>query len=106
MLEKDFQNDLIELAAYAGWLRHHTRPAQNQNGRWLTPIQGDAGYPDLTLCHPKWGKLITAELKTDRGKPTENQKIWLAGLDNVTEYRNYLWQPKHYDTIEKVLLNK
>jgi hypothetical protein len=61
MTERDFQRAVVELARLMGWRVHHTRPALTQRGRWLTPIQGDAGFPDLVLCRPP--RLVLAELK-------------------------------------------
>ena len=62
MLEKHFQQKVITVAHYYGWLVQHTR-AVNSEGRWMTPISGDAGFVDLTLVHPTRG-LIFAELKS------------------------------------------
>jgi len=61
MTEREFQQAVVQLARLMGWRVHHTRPALTQRGRWLTPIQGDAGFPDLVLCRPP--RLILAELK-------------------------------------------
>ena len=61
MTEREFQRAVVELARLMGWRVHHTRPALTRAGEWRTPIQGDAGFPDLVLCRPP--RLILAELK-------------------------------------------
>ena len=65
MTEREFQRAVVELARLMGWRVHHTRPALTRAGEWRTPIQGDAGFPDLVLCRPP--RLILAELKRNAG---------------------------------------
>jgi hypothetical protein len=76
--ERDFQRTVIDLARRTGWRVHHTRPALTQRGRWLTPVQGDVGFPDLVLCRPP--RLIVAELKRVGGRLTAAQRGWLDAL--------------------------
>ena len=49
MKEKDLQQQVISIARMYGWKVQHTRAVQMANGRWATPIQGEAGFPDLVL---------------------------------------------------------
>lgn len=63
--ESAFQAQVVQLAQTFGWMVQHTRPAK-QGDRWLTPITGDIGFPDLVLAHPVRGVLFV-ELKTDKG---------------------------------------
>ena len=77
--EADFQAQVIHLARLYGWLVHHTRPAQNRDGTWSTPITGDVGFPDLVLAHPERGVLFL-ELKTETGAVSEGQRRWLRTL--------------------------
>ena len=95
MLEKHFQQKVITVAQYYGWLVQHTR-AVNSEGRWMTPISGDPGFVDLVLVHLTRG-LIFAELKSDRGKLSEHQVNWvdLLGLYAVC----HVWRPKDMHTI-------
>lgn len=91
MSEADLQRSVIEAARWQGWLVHHCRAAQRQSGQWATPIQGDAGFPDLILLHADHG-LLVRELKSARGKVTAEQAQWLdtfaaKGLDAG------VWQP-------------
>ena len=79
ILEKDFQRTVIEMAKVLGWRVHAERPAIRQSGKWSTPIQGDAGFPDLVLAHPQKG-VIFAELKSERGRLSEGQRDWYSAL--------------------------
>ena len=76
--EADFQRLLVELAQLRGWKVQHTRPAQNSRGRWSTPIQGDAGFPDLVLARN--GVVIVLELKSEKGRLSASQREWLEAL--------------------------
>jgi hypothetical protein len=102
--ERDFQRAVIDLARLTGWRVHHTRPALTRRGRWLTPIQGDAGFPDLVLCRPP--RLITAELKRVGGKPTAEQQAWLEALSACAGVECYLWTPDDWDAIEAILTRR
>jgi len=97
MTEREFQSAVVELARLMGWRVHHTRPALTQRGRWLTPIQGDAGFPDLVLCRPP--RLIVAELKRVGGKPTPAQRGWLEALQACAGVECYLWTPNDWQEI-------
>jgi len=95
--EKDFQRAVIDLARLTGWRVHHTRPALTQRGRWLTPIQGDAGFPDLVLVRA--GRVIFAELKRNGARPTPAQREWLEALQACAGVECYLWTPDDWDAI-------
>jgi hypothetical protein len=99
--EREFQRAVVELARLMGWRVHHTRPALTQRGRWLTPIQGDAGFPDLVLCRPP--RLILAELKRVGGKPTVEQQAWLHALASCAGVECYLWTPADWDSVARTL---
>jgi len=99
MTEAEFQSKVIDLAKWCGWRVFHPRPAQiGSEGRWATHYTGDAGFPDLVLCHPRKGVLF-AELKSDKGRVSTAQTMWLTELvDAGAEV--HLWQPKHWPEIE------
>lgn len=63
--EADLQSAILDLAQLRGWRCLHVRPGRTTAG-WRTPIQGDAGWPDLTLCRPP--RLLALELKSTRGR--------------------------------------
>ena len=89
--ERAFQQAVVELATMTGWLVHHTLPAQNSAGRWRTPTQGNIGFPDLVLVHPKRG-VIYAELKSAVGRVSEAQRRWLDTLEQAGA-EAYVWRP-------------
>jgi len=102
--EREFQRAVVELARLMGWRVHHARPALTQRGRWLTPIQGDAGFPDLLLCRPP--RLILAELKRVGGKLTAEQQAWLEALQACAGVECYLWTPADWDAVVRTLGGK
>lgn len=89
--EKQFQQQVLQLAKLCGFRVYHT---------WLS-IRSTAGFPDLVLCRD--GRLIFAELKSDRGTPTAAQQEWLAALRKVKGVEVYLWRPADWEQIERVL---
>lgn len=67
------------MATMLGWSWWHVRDSRKQQGgRWV----GDgeiAGYPDLTLAHPRLG-IGFVEVKGDGGRLSPKQKIVLPRL--------------------------
>lgn len=92
MTESEFQSQVIEIARLRGWKVAHFRPAQIRPGRWATPIQGDAGFPDLVLARPSDGDLIFAELKKEKGRLSAGQVAWVRTLI-ATGAEAYVWFP-------------
>ena len=82
MKESTFQSSVIMLAKLHGWLVMHTRAVEIRPGVWKTPLQGHAGYPDLTLAHSTRG-VIFAELKSTTGRISEKQKAWHQTLKDA-----------------------
>lgn len=99
--ERDFQRAVVELARLHGWRVHHTRHALNRRGQWRTPIQGDAGFPDLVLA--RGGRVIFAELKRKGGRPTPQQQMWLQTLAQSGGVEVYVWNPDDWDRIVEIL---
>ena len=99
--EKEFQRAVIEYARMMGWRIHHTRPALTQRGKWITPVQGDVGFPDLVLCRPP--RLVIAELKRTGGKVSPQQQEWLSALQACAGVECYIWYPNDWEQILSVL---
>ncbi len=59
-----------------------------------------AGFPDLTLVRD--GVLLIRELKTDRGRLTDAQRDWLAGLQ-ACGVDAAVWRPSDWPAIQKEL---
>ena len=90
--EAEFQTQVIEIAKYRGWKVMHQRPAMIRTGRWVTAIEGDAGFPDLVLARPIPGDLIFAELKKEKGRVSAMQAAWIRTLA-ATGVEAYIWYP-------------
>jgi len=83
--EAILQDKVITLARMNGFRVQHSRPVQQKDGRWLTAIQGDAGFPDLVLASRDRGVLFI-ELKSDIGKLSPGQVMWQQCLAPHVEW--------------------
>jgi len=93
--EAQFQEAVIEFARLHGWLVHAERPARSDKG-WRTPVQGDAGFPDLVLA--RGSVTLVWELKSEKGKRSPEQEKWWKALDSCT-----LVRPRDWPWIEEML---
>ena len=93
--ESDFMAQIKQLAELCGWRVYHT-----YNSR-----RSAAGFPDLVLARE--GRVIFAELKTQRGQLTPEQDDWLAALapaaSEFADHEVHLWRPSDWDEIERRL---
>lgn len=69
--EAQFQRAVVEYAELNQWLVYHTYDSRRSN----------PGFPDLVLVRD--GKLIFAELKSERGRLSQDQERWLRALRRV-----------------------
>lgn len=99
--EAQWQSTVIDYARLRGWRIHHQRPARTADDRWRSAITGHAGWPDLAMA--RTGRLVVAELKSERGKPTADQDTWLRLLRSAPGVEVYLWQPSDWPEVEAVL---
>jgi len=83
--EAILQDKVIQLARMNGFRIQHSRPVQQKDGRWLTAIAGDPGFPDLCLAHRERGVLFI-ELKSNVGKLSPGQVMWQQALAPNVEY--------------------
>ena len=94
--EKQFQAQVLKLAAYCGWTVYHT-----YNSRRST-----SGYPDLSMVRRVSGspkaRHVYAELKTQKGRVSKAQYEWLALL-TAAGHEVYLWRPADFQQIVEVL---
>ena len=91
MTEKQFMQNVIDLAKILGFAVYHTHDSRRSQGGW----------PDLVLL--KDGRMIAAELKSERGRVTQEQEAWLDGLGEVAGIESYLWRPGDWDAITTTL---
>jgi hypothetical protein len=67
-------------------------------------MQGDPGFPDLVLA--RRGRVIFAELKSEKGHLTKEQASWLGHLSSVRGTiapEVYEWRPSDLPEIQSVL---
>jgi hypothetical protein len=92
LAEAPFTTTVIETAQWYGWRVHHSRPARTKDG-YRTAVQGHVGLPDLVLA--RGAVVLLAELKTAKGKPTADQRAWLAAAG----VHGRLWRPRDWAAI-------
>ena len=101
--EAAYQQTIVEAAHFFGWLVHAERPAQRGNGRWVTAIQGDPGFPDLVLVHVRRERLLFIELKRKPNHPTLAQETWIAALQAAGAWARVLYVPEQMDEVLALL---
>lgn len=100
MTEDEFLRQIIELAHVYQWRVHHERPAWTNKG-WRTPIQGDRGFPDLVLARSP--RVIIAEVKSDKGRLTREEREWLEEMEGCPGVESFIWRPRMWDDIVGIL---
>lgn len=89
--ESAFQSWVRDTARACGWLAYHTNDSR----------RSDKGFPDLVLV--KGSVLLAAELKTDRGKLSDEQVVWLRRLNAVPGVVAFVWRPRDRSMILDIL---
>lgn len=96
MSEAVLQAAIVECARALGWMVYHPYDSR----------RSAAGYPDLTMVngHAGVGRVIFAELKTDKGALTVAQHDWLVEI-MCTPAEAYIWRPADWldGTVETIL---
>lgn len=86
MSEASFQGAILEYAALQGFLAYHTHDSRHSA----------KGYPDLTLV--RGSRLLFAELKTDKGRVSLEQQVWLDALAGAGA-EVHIWRPRDWTEI-------
>jgi hypothetical protein len=89
--EKQFMQAIIDLAKFNQWLVYHTFDSR----------RSAYGFPDLVLVKPP--RVIFAEVKSEKGKLTPYQELWLEILGQCPGIETYVWRPKNREKIEWIL---
>lgn len=121
--EKDWQAWVEDAARMNGWLPYHTRDSRKsaegfpdlvllraETDREAAVVQrlvdASADAFELALAHvrlaPRSARLVAAELKTDKGKLSKAQQLWLATFTLVTP-NVYVWRPSQWEFVWKAL---
>lgn len=104
-VEKDCQQTIVEAARLLGYRVLAIRPAIGRQGHWQSPIQGDAGYPDLTLVHPRAGVLFV-ELKRAPNRLDPQQVAWRQALTDAGAIWRLVWVPEQLDEFNQELVTR
>lgn len=91
LTEKDWQRRVTNYATIRGWLVYHP----------LISRGSAPGWPDLTMVRD--GKIIFAELKTDTGRLSRDQTIWLDKLAKVPTIEVHVWRPADWPHVMAAL---
>lgn len=94
MSERQLEDAVIECARLLGWRVTHFRPAVLPSGKWATHLSGDMGFPDLVLA--RRGRLAFVELKSETGRPSVAQIVWLNVLSSFDGADVCLWRPSDW----------
>lgn len=87
LTEDELLHAVVQYAQLRRCLVSHFRPARTATG-WRTPIQGDQGFVDVVVA--KAGRVLFAELKSQRGRTTPQQDAWVAAVGGR------VWRPQHW----------
>lgn len=108
MTEAEFQRQVMRIAADYGWSVVHIGRAR-VGKRWVTPTRGPGGevvrgFPDLVLLRPP--QLVFLELKKAGGRPTPEQREWVAALQRVDGVEAYIVDPTDADDVWALLAQR
>jgi len=93
--ELDCETTIIQGARILGYLVHGERPARTLGQGWVTPIKGDAGWPDLVIAGH--GHCLVVELKRRPRKVDAAQQTWLDVLAAAGVTTGVVWVPEGVD---------
>lgn len=99
--EQEWQQQVVDLAHALGWKHLHVRRSIGKGRRWTTATNV-VGWPDLFLWHEIQRRRIAAELKTENGQLTDEQRSVLASLA-AAGVETYVWRPSDLDNVHYVL---
>lgn len=91
MSEEAWLQSVRAWAKALGWRTWHTRDSR----------RSDPGLPDLICLHPD-GRILVAELKSERGKLTDRQAATL-GMFTVCGVPAHVWRPSDAEWVFAIL---
>ena len=99
--EREFQQQVVDLAHIFHWQVAHFRPAWSKKG-WRTAVSADgAGFPDLVLAKER--RLAFLEVKSEKGRLTVAQEEWLKILKATGKCEVHTCKPSDWQEIAKLL---
>lgn len=101
MLESQFASQVESILNVFGWTWKHDLPALRQSGRWATAVRGSIGFPDYIAVRGQ--RIVCAELKSDKGRLSAEQKMWIHLLNESGRVEVYVWRPADLSQIAEIL---
>lgn len=90
MTEAELQQRITDLCDWMKLTWHHETDSRRSK----------AGFPDLVIVGP--GGVLFAELKTEKGRVSPEQQVWLSALE-LAGAEVYVWRPSHWPFIMRRL---
>ena len=56
--------------------------------------RSEPGFPDEVIVLPRTGRLIVAELKSEKGRVSKNQQRWLDAFATIPGAEVFVWRPR------------
>lgn len=88
MSEDAFRTQVIRVAGLCGWIWYYTYDSR----------RSPRGFLDLVLVHRKRRETLFVELKTEQGRLSADQKLWIDALTAAGQ-EVYVWRPRDWDAI-------
>jgi hypothetical protein len=103
--ERAFQASVLAYARMMGWQAFHDNATNAPRrcsacGVTRSLPRNVAGMPDLILIRRP--RIVWAELKSERGKLTDDQRAWIEEL-RACGQAVYVWRPSDWREVERVL---
>ena len=94
--EAEYKATIVEAGLKYGWLVESI-----PDSRKVYPRETAAGFPDLVLAKPPI--LLFIEVKTEHGKLSKQQALWLLELNQCGGVQAFVARPSGWDSLEKLL---
>lgn len=96
MSEAVLQARVLAHARVLGWMAYHTHDSR----------RSQPGFPDLVLVSERQGRVLYRELKTERGRLSDAQRVWLRALTAAGQDAG-VWRPMDLftDRVTQALMN-
>lgn len=88
--EAEWQQTVTAALSAFGWHWMHVRRTRGKGGKWTTSTS-QPGWPDLVAL--RGAHVLGIELKSETGKPTEQQLEWLGRFSRLVGGRGWLVTP-------------
>ncbi len=100
MTEDELLTGVLDMMRLFRWRYVHYRNSK------AAITQGHKGFPDIIAARPP--RLVIVECKTQTGKLTPEQELWLTDLEVIRYEKGievYVWRPCHWTdgSIEAIL---